>query len=140
IDPLVDRLADRQLARYDLRPKHVKLAEWLGRVLNFTGETLETGEFPTVTNLPTALAVEGRLVEQHLDGFADLGALDALPVLDDREDHALAFVARIAGELGRAMFFSKVEPDVLVGLGARALPRGTSLGLLFRHFLVEAVT
>ena len=74
IDLLVDGLADRQLARDDLGPQHVKLAERLRRVLNFADEALERGQFSGVADLPAALAVEGRLVEQDLDRLADLGA------------------------------------------------------------------
>ena len=134
----MDRLADRQLARDDLRPQHVKLAERLRRVLNFADEAFESSQFSGVADLAAALAVEGRLVEQDLDGLADLGVLDALAVLDDRQDDALALVARIAGELGRAIFLDKVEPDVLARLRAGALPGGARLRLLLGHRGVEA--
>src|SRR6185369_18042563 len=75
-----------------------------------------------------------------LDRVAHLGAVDALAVLDNSQDDALAFIARITGELGRAMLLGKVEPDVLARLGARPLPRGSRLGLLLSHGGVEAGT
>src|SRR5437763_6287899 len=115
----------------------MKLAERFRCILNFTDETLESGEFPSVTDLAAALTVERRLVEQHLDGFADLGALYAFAVPDNREDHALALITRIAGELGRAIFLGKVEPDVLVRFRAGALPGSAGLGLLLGHCRVE---
>src|SRR5206468_8697785 len=64
-------------------------------------------------------------------------ALHALSVPDDREDHALALVARIAGKLGRAIFLGEVEPDVLVRLRAGALPGSAGLGLLLGHGFIE---
>ena len=118
--------------------QHVKLGERLRCILNFADETLEAGQLSRVTDLPAALAVEGRLVEQDLHRLADLGVLDASPVFDDREHDTLAFVARIAGELGRSMLLSEVEPDVLAGLGARALPGSTRFGLLLGHRRIEA--
>ena len=140
IDLLVDRFADCQLARDDLGAQHMELAERLGRVLNFTGEALEGRQFSAVADLATALAVEGRLVEQDLDRLADFGAIVARAVLDDGQDHALAFVTRIAGEFGRAIFLDEVEPDVVASLGARPFPGRAGLRLLLGHRGVEAGT
>src|SRR5262249_200202 len=86
----------------------------------------------------TALAVEGRLVEQQLDGVADLGRLHPRSVLDDREGDALALIARVAGEFGRAILFGEVEPNVLARLGAGTLPRSPGLSLLLGHGGVES--
>ena len=74
IDLLMHGFADRQLARHDLGAEHVELAERLRRILNFADEALERGQFSGVADLPAALAVERRLVEQDLDRLADLGA------------------------------------------------------------------
>jgi hypothetical protein len=62
----------------------VKLAQWLRCALDFAFEAFESGQLPAVADLPAALAVERRLVEQQLDGLADLGTFDALAFLDDR--------------------------------------------------------
>ena len=74
IDLLVDRFAQRKLARDDLGPKHVKLAQRLRRVLNLADEAFERGQFSAVANLAAAFPVEGRLVEQRFDRLADFGA------------------------------------------------------------------
>src|SRR3954466_125797 len=97
----------------------MQFAERFRCILNLTDETLESSEFPGVTDLATALTVERRLIEQHLDGLADLGTLHTFAVLDHREDHTLALVARVTGEFGRAIFLDEIEPDVVAGLRAR---------------------
>jgi predicted methyltransferase len=50
-------------------------------------------ELTGVANLPAALAIKRRLVEQEIDRVPDLGIFDARAVLDDRQDNALAFIA-----------------------------------------------
>src|SRR5258708_31698455 len=84
IDFLMDALANRQLARDDLRAQDVELAKLLRRILNFANESLERGQFPGVADLAAALAVEWCLIEQELDRLAHFGVLHALTVLDDR--------------------------------------------------------
>src|SRR5204863_6478008 len=96
-----------------LGTKDVELPQRLRRILNFTDETLEGGEFSGVTDLSAAFSVEGRLVEQDLDRIADLCVLDPRAVLDDREDYTFAFVAGVAGELGRDILLGEVGPDVI---------------------------
>ena len=64
--------------------------------------------------------------------------VDAGAVLDQSDDHALALVAEIAGELGRALILGDVEPDVVRRLRARALPGGARGRLLLGHGGVEA--
>src|SRR5690348_7775978 len=103
----------------------MELAKWLGRILNITDETFEISELSIVTDLPTALAVERRLVEEHIHSLPDLGGVDARPIPDDGQHHTFAFVARVARELGRTIFLGEVEPDVLVRLCARTLPCST---------------
>jgi hypothetical protein len=115
VDLLVDRLAEAQLSRKDLGPKHVQFAEWFRRILDFAGEAFESSESSTIADLTAAFSVEGSLVEEEFDGLADFGPLGALTVTDDRQDDAFAFVTRITRELGYPMFLDKVEPDVLTG-------------------------
>src|SRR5436309_1599835 len=94
IHKLMHRFAHSELAVGDLGPKHVELAQLLGCILNLAFELFERSQFSGVADLSTALAVEGRLVEQDLDRLADLGPFSANTVLDDRQHHALALVAR----------------------------------------------
>src|SRR6185369_17570241 len=100
IHGLMHRFADRQLALQDLGAEHVQLAKRLRSVLDLAFEALERSQRAGIADLPAAFAVEGRLVEQYLDRVADFGILDALSILDDRQDDPLAFVAGITGELG----------------------------------------
>ena len=64
--------------------------------------------------------------------------LDARAVLDQRDDHALALMAEIAGELGRALLLGDVEPDVLRRLGAEPFQAARAGRLLLGHGGVEA--
>src|SRR4029453_9026121 len=115
-----------ELAFDDLGAKHVKAAQRLGRILDLTLETLERAQFSGVTDLAAALAVEWSLVRDDVDDVADFRALDALAVLDHRKDDALAFVAGIAGELGASELLGDIEPKLVGGSFARALPGGSS--------------
>src|SRR5260370_1120797 len=92
-----------------------------------------TGSFERMCAVASASTVKRRRVEQNFDGFPALSELGPLAVLDDREHYALALIAGIAGEFGRAMFLREVEPDVVAGLGAGPFPRGAGLGLLLGH-------
>src|SRR6185369_7564301 len=107
----------------------MELAERLRRILDLALEALERSQRAGITDLPAALAVEGRLVEQQLDRVADFGILDSVAVLDDCQDDPLAFVAGITGKFGRSMLLSEVEPDILARFRARTLPRRAGLGL-----------
>ena len=138
IDRLVERVADLERALGDAGAQRVKLAERFRRVLNIAFEAIERGQFSGVADLPAAFAVEGRLVEDHGHRFARRGAVDARAVLDQGEHDALAFVARVAGEFGRADFLGEVVPQIVAGGFARALPRGARGGFLLGHGGVEA--
>ena len=51
IDRLMDRLADRNLARLDGSSKDMKPAKRLGRILDFSNEAFERRQFSCVANL-----------------------------------------------------------------------------------------
>ena len=118
IDTLVQRLADRHLALHDLGGERMNPAKRLRRIANFAFEPLEGCQFSCVANLAAALSVEGRLVEDDLHFLARPGAIRFGAVFDDRQHNALALVAGIAGEFGRAMLLGKVEPQILASLVA----------------------
>ena len=100
---------------------------------------LSRADLSGVADLAAAFAVEGRLVGQDGDRCRPAPALSTrAPSLTSASDHALAFMAEIAGEFGRAMLLGDVEPDLVRRLGARALPGGAGGGLLLGHGGVEA--
>ncbi|MNJ37240.1 hypothetical protein D3C77_320510 [compost metagenome] len=70
-----------------------------------------------VARLTAAFAVEGGLVQQHLDGFAGRGGRAFHAVLDDGQHLALARFGLIAGELGAAVLVAQGQP----GAGRRRL-------------------
>src|SRR5205085_4139 len=74
---LLHRFADRQFARDDVGPKRVELAKRLRSVLNLTGKALERAQLSAVADLPAAFTVERRLIEQDIDGFANLHTVGA---------------------------------------------------------------
>ena len=138
VDRLVEGVAGLDAADGDFGVERVKLAERLRRVLNDSGEAVERAQLSGVADLPPALAVEGGLIEEDDDAVALGCLLNAHTVLDQRKDDALAFVARITRELGWAMLLDEVEPQIVGGAFARALPGSTGSGLLRGHALVEA--
>ena len=140
IDRLVERITELDRTDVDLGAQGVEFAEWFRRVLNDSGEAIGRGQLSGVADLSAALAIEGRLIEDEGDGVAFCRAVDPRAVADQREDDALAVMARVTGEFGRAMFFDEVEPEVVGGAFARAFPGGAGSGFLFCHRLVEART
>jgi hypothetical protein len=113
-------------------------AERLGCVIDLPLQALVAADRTGIAHLAAAFAVKGRLVGQDDDLVARPGPFHPGAVLDECHHDALALVPGIAGEFGRALRLGNVEPDVLGGLLARALPGRAGRGLLSGHRLVEA--
>src|SRR3546814_6364359 len=112
-------------------------AKRLGCVANFGFQPAVITNVSGIAHLAAAFAVERRLIGDDSHFVTGLGAIDAGAILDQREHPALAFMAGVASEFGRAMFLGDVEPEVVRGLLARTLPGGAGSGLLLGHGDVE---
>src|SRR5438874_677505 len=116
-----------------MAPAEIASSGVISRVVTGSFERICAFTSASTVSMSSRVNALGREVKQYLDGFADLRTIDPLPVLDDREHDALAFVARVTGELGRAMLLGEVEPDVLARPAPRALPGRARLGPLLGH-------
>ena len=112
IDCQVKRVADGDLTLGDRGHVREQAAEILPRILDLA-DNARRGERASIADLPAALGIEGRLVEQDLYAFARTDALDARAVLDDSDDLPLTFLGGVADEFGAAGRFRDVEPHVV---------------------------
>lgn len=90
-----------------------------------------------IADLPAALGIKGRLIDDDLDRLARPGALDPRAILDDRDDLPFALFAGVPDEFGAPARFGNVEPHIVRSALARSLPRGPRCALLLRHGGVE---
>ena len=136
VDRQVQRVADGDFAFAHGRDVRPQPPEIFPRILDLPQDA-GRGERSRVADLPAALGVEGRLVDDDLDRLAGRGAVHPRAVLDDRDDLALAFLRRIADELRPARAFRNVEPHIVGGALAGPLPGGAGGAFLFGHRRVE---
>src|SRR5690606_20218971 len=131
------RIAGLEAALLDLADVHEEIAELLLCVGNAEQRALGALDHALVPDLAAALAIERRLVEDQRALVASLQRLDRLAVAHKRADLALGRLCIVAEELGGADLFLDLEPDLLGGRLARALPGAAGLLLLLRHGGVE---
>ena len=94
VDRQVKRIADGDRPLLDPGAMRKDAAEILLRVLDDAANAMLVGDRPGISDLPAALGIEGRLVDDDFDRLAGFGAVDADAVLDQRDDLSLAFLGR----------------------------------------------
>ena len=136
IDVKLDRKTDGGVAAFDSSVMDEQIAELFMRVGHAEAE-IRRADQPGIADLTAGFAIERRLVEDHLPGFACRQPLDLTAVLEQCDDDTFGTFRFVAEEVGRADALFQRKPDRTPWRLRRSPPGPARVSALLLHRSVE---